>query len=170
MSLVAIVHVGETPPLGEGFRPSVVAHLHAAGLPRFLAYEVGKDGDLDRIPGAYAPDLERDPAYPVTDLILATRPDLSTVGQRLTTLDTKARANYGSGFRDKVFDSDVEWGSAGYGRHFEARSQLESHPFEGRLAVGFLDGASESTRRAITDNLDRIDAATVTFDSPAADR
>jgi hypothetical protein len=163
MALTAVVHLGERPALGGGLDPSHVAHLHEDGVPRFLAYTVAADGDLARVPGAYAPALDADPAYPVTDLLLALRREGSTAGQRLDVLDTKARANYGTGLREKVFDSDVEWGSAGYGRHFEARSQLEAHPYEGAVVVGFHPGVSDAARAAIADNLARLDAETGTF-------
>jgi hypothetical protein len=163
MALTAVLHLGSRPALGGGLDPSHVVHLHEDGVPRLLAYAVQPDGDLERVPGTYAPDLDTDPSYPVTDLLLALRREGSAAAQRLDTLDTKARANYGTGFREKVFDSDVEWGSDGYGRHFEARSQLESHPYEGAVVVGFHPGASDAARLAIADNLTRLDAATETF-------
>ncbi|WP_276257612.1 hypothetical protein [Haloglomus litoreum] len=163
MALTAVLHLGARPPLGGGLDTSHVVHCHEDGVPRFLAYELEANGDLSRVPGAYAPDLDADPSYPVTDLLLALRRDGSAAAQRLDVLDTKARANYGAGFRRKVFDSDVEWGSDGYGRHFEARSQLESHPYDGAVVVGFHVGASEAARLAIADNLSRLDAETGTF-------
>jgi hypothetical protein len=167
-SLVAVVYVGAVPPIGGGMRPTVVAHWYEGGVGRLLAYEVGGDGSLERVPGAYAPDLEADPAYPVTDLLLAVAREHSTVAQRLDTLDTKARANYGAGFREKVFDSQVAWGSDGYGRHFEARSQLESHPYEGRIAVGVDPDVPPAVERALAANLDRLDAPTVAYERPTA--
>lgn len=163
MALTAVLHLGSRPALGGGLDPSHVVHLHEDGVPRLLAYALEADGELARVPGAYAPDLDADPSYPVTDLLLALRREGSAAAQRLDTLDTKARANYGTGFREKVFDSDVEWGSDGYGRHFEARSQLESHPYEGAVVVGFHPGASDAARLAIADNLTRLDAVTETF-------
>jgi hypothetical protein len=163
MTLTAVIHLGDRPPLGGGLDASHVVHLHEDGVPRLLAYTVESDGDLDRVPGAYAPALDADPPYPVTDLLLALRRDGSAAAQRLDTLDTKARANYGTGFREKVFDSDVEWGSDGYGRHFEARSQLEAHDYEGTVVVGFHPGIGDAARAAITDNLTRLDAATETL-------
>lgn len=169
-ALVAIVHVGSVPPLGGGMRPSVVAHWYEGGVSRLLAYEVGEDGSLARVAGAYAPDLDEDPSYPVTDLLLALAREHSTVAQRLDTLDTKAEANYGTGFREKVFDSRVAWGSDGYGRHFEARSQLESHPYEGRIAVGVDPAAPAAVERALAANLERLDAPTVAYERPAAER
>lgn len=169
-ALVAVVHVGAVPPLGGGMRPSVVAHWYEGGVSRLLAYEVGDDGTLTRVPGAYAPDLDEDPSYPVTDLLLALAREHSSIAQRLDTLDTKAEANYGAGFREKVFDSQVAWGSDGYGRHFEARSQLESHPYEGRIAVGLDPDAPGSVERALAANLARLDAPTVAYQRPAAER
>jgi len=163
MALTAVIHLGDRPPLGGGLDASHVVHLHEDGIPRLLAYAVEPDGDLSRVPGAYAPALAADPSYPVTDLLLALRRDGSAAAQRLDTLDTKARANYGTGFREKTFDSDVEWGSDGYGRHFEARSQLESHPYDGAVVVGFHPGIGDAARTAITDNLTRLDAETETF-------
>lgn len=165
MALTAVIHLGERPALGGGVDPSHVVHLHEEGVPRLLAYALAEDGTLERVPGAYAPDLDADPAYPVTDLLLALRRDGSVAAQRLDVLDTKARANYGTGLREKVFDSDVEWGSDGFGRHFEARSQLEAYPYEGVVAVGFHPGASDAARTAIADNLARLDAETTTFRS-----
>ena len=169
-SLVAVVHVGRVPPLGGGMHPSVVAHWYEGGVSRLLAYEVGEDGTLSRVPGAYAPDLGEEPSHPVTDLLLALAREHSAVAQRLDTLDTKAEANYGAGFREKVFDSQVAWGSDGYGRHFEARSQLESHPYEGRIAVGVDPDAPAAVERALAANLDRLDAPTVAYERPAAER
>lgn len=163
MALTAVLHLGSRPALGGGLGASHVVHLHEDAVPRFLAYALEADGELVRAPGAYAPEFDADPSYPVTDLLLALRREGSAAAQRLDTLDTKARANYGTGFREKTFDSDVEWGSDGYGRHFEARSQLESHPYEGAVVVGFHPGASDTARLAIADNLTRLDAATETF-------
>jgi hypothetical protein len=165
-SLVAVVHVGAVPPIGGGMRPAVVAHWYEGGVSRLLAYEVAGDGSLARVPGAYAPDVDDDPSYPVTDLLLAVAREHSTVAQRLDTLDTKARANYDAGFREKVFDSQVAWGSDGYGRHFEARSQLESHRYEGRIAVGVDPDAPATVSRALAANLDRLDAPTVAYERP----
>jgi hypothetical protein len=165
-TLVAVVHVGETPPLGGGLRPAVVAHLYGGAVPRFVAHEVAEDGSMERVPGGYAPDLDADPAYPVTDLLLATRRDPSAVAQRLDVLDTKARANYGAGFREKTFDSDVAWGSAGYGRHYEARSQLEAHRYDDRIAVGVHPDAPDGVREALAANLERLDAPVDGFEFP----
>ncbi|RXK49057.1 hypothetical protein [Halorientalis pallida] len=172
-ALTAVVQIGTAPPLGGGVEPAVVAHLYEGGIPRFLAYEVtsGADGDpaastgsdgphLSRIPGAYAPPIEDDTAYPLTDLLLGTYREGSAITQRLDTLSQKAQANYGRTFREMVFASDVEWGSDGYGRLFEARSQLEAHPVEAVVAVGFLPGVSDEVRLAIEENRDRLDGAT----------
>jgi hypothetical protein len=163
-TLTAVVHVGTPPPLGGGIQPAVVAHLYDGGLPRFVAYEVTTDGEgpprLTPVDGAYAPAFEDDPAYPVTDLLLALHRSGSAIAQRLDTLSRKAEANYGRTFREMVFASDVAWGSDGYGRLFEARSQLEAHPYEAVVAVGCYPGASEESRRALAENLDRIDGPT----------
>ncbi|PSQ11334.1 hypothetical protein BRC93_05925 [Halobacteriales archaeon QS_5_70_15] len=167
--LVAVVHVGEPPALGGGLRPAVVAHLYGGPVPRFVVHEIGEEGSMERVPGSYAPDLEAEPTYPVTDLLLATRRDPSAVAQRLDVLDTKARANYGVGFREKTFDSDVAWGSDGYGRHFEARSQLEAHRYEDRIAVGVHPGTSASVREALAANSERLDAPIDRFEPPTAD-
>jgi len=156
--LTAVVHVGEPAPLGPGFEPAVVAHLHENGVPRFVAYELDGSGDLERVSGAYAPDPDADPPYPLTDLLLSLYPEGSSVGQRLEVLSTKAEANYGRTIREKVFDSDVVPGSSGYGRHFEARSQLEAHPYEAAVAVGLLPGVSDGLRAAIEANAERLDA------------
>lgn len=165
-SLVAVVHVGEIPPLGGGLRPAVVAHLYADATPRFVVHEVAEDGSMERVPRTYAPDLDAEPAYPVTDLLLATRREPSAVAQRLDVLDTKARANYGSGFREKTFENDVAWGSDGFGRHFEARSQLEAHRYEDRIAVGVHPDASATVREALAANVDRLDAPVDYFEAP----
>lgn len=101
----------------------------------------------------------------MTDLLLATRRGPSAVAQRLDVLDTKARANYGSGFREKTFDSDVAWGSAGYGRHYEARSQLEAHRYEDRIAVGVHTDALPAVRDALAVNVERLDAHVDYFES-----
>lgn len=162
--LTAVVHVGADPPLGGGIQPAVVAHLYEGGVPRFVAYEVAADGTgpprLRSIDGAYAPPTESNPSYPVTDLLLATYREGSAITQRLDVLSEKARANYGRSFREMVFSSDVEWGSAGFGRLFEARSQLEAHPFEAVVAVGFHAGIGDDLRTAIEANLERIDGST----------
>lgn len=163
MSLTAVFHFGSRPALGDGIDAAHVVHLHEDGVPRFLAYAAEPNGDLARIPGAYAPDLDAEPSYPVTDLLLALRREGSAIAERLDVLDTKARANYGTGFREKVFDSDVEWGSDGYGRHFEARSQLEAHPYDGAVVVGLHPGVGDAARAAIVANLGRLDAETETF-------
>jgi hypothetical protein len=160
--LSAVVRVGDRPPIGDGVVPQVEAHLYGTGLARFVAFDVAEGPELNRVPGAYAPDFAADPAYPVTDLLLAlpaTRA-LSSVGQRLDTLSTKAEANYGQSFEAMVFTTDVEWGSDGYGRLFEARSQLEAHPFEGIVSITLLDAATATQRNALRTNLDRIDGAT----------
>jgi len=169
-ALTAVVHVGGVPPIGGGVQPAVVAHLYESGLPRFVAYEVReRDGGpptMDPIDGAYAPAFEADEtAYPITDLVLGTHREGSAITQRLDVLSEKARANYGRSFREMVFASDVEWGSDGYGRLFEARSQLEAHPFEDALAVGFHPGASETVRSALVENLERIDGPTRLFET-----
>ena len=165
-SLVAVVHVGAAPPLGGGLRPAVVAHLYADTTPRFVVHEVTDDGSMERVPSTYAPDLDADRSYPVTDLLLATRREPSAIAQRLDVLDTKARANYGSGFREKTFDNDVAWGSDGFGRHYEARSQLEAHRYEDRIAVGVHPDASTEVREALAANLDRLDAPVDRFEAP----
>ncbi|MFC7236328.1 hypothetical protein [Halosegnis marinus] len=161
--LVATLTFGREPALGGGVEPVAFAHCYEAPVPRFLGYLVRESGDLDRVPGAYAPDLDADPAYPVTDLLLALAPELSSIAGRIRTLDTKAEANYGVGFREKAFDSDVAWGSDGYGRHFEARSQVESHPIDGAVAYTSL-GAGEAVRAAVADNLVRLDCTVVRGD------
>ncbi|WP_424018955.1 hypothetical protein ACOZ4N_05660 [Halorientalis pallida] len=182
-ALTAVVQIGTAPPLGGGVEPAVVAHLYEGGIPRFLAYEVGEGEDTDdgtatgadgphltRIPGAYAPPIEDNTAYPLTDLLLGTYREGSAITQRLDTLSRKAAANYGRTFREMVFSSDVEWGSDGYGRLFEARSQLEAHPVEAVVAVGFLPGVSDEVRLAIEDNRDRLDGQTPRLTAGPADR
>ena len=164
-ALVAVVHVGEAPPFGGGLRPAVVAHLYGGAIPQFVAHEVSEDGSMERVTGSYAPDLDADPSYPVTDLLLALRRGPSDVGQRLDVLDTKARANYGVGFREKAFEGDVVWGSAGYGRHFEARSQLEAHRYVDRIAVGLYTDTPPAIRDALAANLERLDAPVERFGS-----
>lgn len=156
--LTAVVHVGDAAPLGGGLEPAAVAHLHENGVSRFVAYELDDSAALQRVPGAYAPDPDEEPPHPVTDLLLALYPEGSSVGQRLAALSTKAEANYGSTLRRKVFESDVGRGSPGYGRHFEARSQLEAHPYEAVVAVGLLPGIGEAMGRALEANLERLDA------------
>lgn len=171
--LTAVVHVGDPPPLGGGTQPSVVAHLYEGGLPRFVAYEVSTGGAgpprFTPVDGAYAPVFEDDPAYPLTDLLLALYRSGSAIAQRLDTLSQKAAANYGRTFGEMVFTSDVEWGSDGYGRLFEARSQLEAHPYEAVVAVGCYPGANEESRRALAENLERIDGPTRWLDRPGLD-
>ena len=163
-ALTAVVHVGPRPPLGGGLQPAVVAHLYGGALPRFVAYEVAgrEDGPprMNPVSGAYAPDFETDRPYPITDLLCALGRSGSSIAQRLDTLSAKAEANYGRSFREMVFSSDVEWGSDGYGRLFEARSQLEAHPYEDAVAVGAYPGIGEGVRAALADNLDRIDGPT----------
>jgi hypothetical protein len=154
--LVATLQIGERPPLGGGLRPAVVAHLYGGSLPRFVVHEVGDDGTMRRVEGAYAPEFDADPAYPVTDLLLATRREGSAAAQRLTVLSRKAAANYGRSFREMVFESAVARGAPGYGRLFEARSQLEAHPYEGVIAVTFLPGVDAVVRTSIADNVARI--------------
>jgi len=170
-SLTAVIHVGSDPPLGGGMQPAVLFHLYEGGIPRFVAYEVEADEAgpprLSPFDGAYAPPIESDPSYPVTDLLLATYREGSAIAQRLDVLSEKARANYGRSFREMVFASDVEWGSDGFGRLFEARSQLESHPYEAVVAVGFHAGIDADMQTAIETNLERIDGSTRTL---AADR
>ena len=163
-SLTATVHVGPAPPLGGGVEPAFVAHLYEGAVPRFVAYDVdsGEAGPprLDPVEGAYAPDVDDEPAYPVTDLLLALDREASTVAQRLDTLSEKARANAGRRFREMVFASDVAWGSDGYGRLFEARSQLEAHPTEHVVVVSVLASASDAVRDALAANLERLDGPT----------
>ncbi|WP_324758035.1 hypothetical protein [Haloarcula montana] len=164
-ALRAVVRFGEHQPLGEGVVPLVEAHLYGDGLARFVAFRVTDGPELERVPGAYAADFDADPAYPVTDLLLAfpeTR-GLSSVGQRLDTLSTKAEANYDQSFEAMVFTTDVEWGSDGYGRLFEGRSQLEAHPFDGVATVTLLPGASERQREGLRANLDRLDGTTAVY-------
>lgn len=166
-SLTAVVYVGERPPLGGGLQPRMLAHLYEGGVPRFVAYEVDADGSgpprLDPLAGAYAPPIESDPSYPITDLLLATYREGSAITQRLDVLSEKARANYGRDFQRMVFASDVEWGSDGFGRLFEARSQLEAHPYDAAVWVGFHAGVDTALEDAITANLDRLDAPTASF-------
>lgn len=154
--LVAVLTFGRAPPIGGGIEPTAVAHYYADPFPRALGYLVRESGDLERVGGTYAPDLGAEPAYPVTDLLLALAPELSAIADRITTLDTKAEANYGVGFREKAFDSAVAWGSDGYGRHFEARSQLEAHPVDGVVAYTDL-GGSDELAGALEANLTRLD-------------
>lgn len=166
-SLTAVVQIGARPPLGGGVQPAVIAHLYEGGVPRFVAYTVDADGSgpprLEPLEGAYAPPLDTEPSYPITDLLLATHRAGSSIAQRLDVLSEKARANYGRTFREMVFASDVEWGSDGFGRLFEARSQLEAHPYEAVVAVGTYSGINTDLERAIEDNLDRIDGPTETL-------
>lgn len=163
--LRAVVYVGDTAPIGEGFEPAYIAHLHGDGVPRFVAYEVKGTGDLERVPGAYAPDPTEEPPHPITDLLVALYPEGSEAGQRLDVLSTKAEANAGITLQERVFSSDTERDTPGYGRHFEARSQLESHPYEAAIAVGFLPGIDDGLRSAIEWNLERLDAATRRIDA-----
>jgi hypothetical protein len=174
-ALTAVVYVGAQPPIGGGLQPAVVAHLYEGGLPRFVAYEVtereGAPPAMDAVGGAYAPEFEAgDDAHPITDLLLATHRDGSAIAQRLDVLSEKARANYGRDFREMVFTSTVEWGSDGYGRLFEARSQLEAHPFESAVTVAFHPGVGEDVRVAITANLERIDGPTAQFGAGESDQ
>jgi len=162
-TLTAVVHVGGEPPLGGGLQPAVVAHVYEGGLPRLVAYEVDAtvEGPPRLVPlGSYAPAIEDEQSYPVTDLLLATHREGSAIAQRLDVLSEKARANYGRDFAGMVFASDVEWGSDGYGRLFEARSQLEAHPVEDVVAVGYHGGVSSTVRDALEANLERIDGPT----------
>jgi len=76
-ALSAIVQIGEPLPLGGGLQPRVIAHWYEGGLSRILAYELGEDGTMSRVPGAYAPALEAEVAYPVTDILLAIARDNS---------------------------------------------------------------------------------------------
>lgn len=157
-TLAAVLRVGETPPIGTGMVPRVEAHLYDGGLPRLVAYRVTEGPELERYPGGYAPDFAAETTYPVTDVLLAI-PEaraLSSIGQRLDTLSTKAEANYGRDFGAMVFTTDVEWGSDGYGRLFEARSQLEAHPFDGQVTVTLTPGATDEQTAALRENLDRI--------------
>jgi len=162
--LQAVIHVGDPAPLGGGFEPAVVAHLHGNGVSRFVAYEVHADGTLERVPGAYAPDPNEEPPHPITDLLVALYPEGSIAGQRLGVLSTKAEANADVSLRERVFTSDTERETPGYGRHFEARSQLEAHPYEAVVAVGLLPGLDDRMRAAIEANLERLDAPTRRFE------
>ena len=161
--LVATLTFGREPAVGGGIEPTALAHCYADAIPRFLGYVVAESGEFERVPGVYAPDIETDRPYPVTDLVLALAPQLSSIADRIETLDTKARANYGVGFREKAFDSDVAWGSDGFGRHFEARSQLEAHPLDGAIAVAVYAPEGRVVD-AVTDNLARLDAAVLNAD------
>jgi len=165
-ALTAVVRLGSRPPLGGGIEPSHVAHLYGSAWPRFVLYEVrsGEDSshgaagpDLARV-GTYAPALEAGRSYPLTDLLLAIAPEKSAVSDLLGVLDTKATANYGTSFREKVLRGDVSRGSPAYGRFFEARSQLEAHPYEGVLVVGFHVGVGSDVEEEIRDNAARLDA------------
>lgn len=78
--LSAVVHVGEHACLGEGFEASIVVHLHEDTFPRFVAYELRSDGELQRVPGVCAPDPDEEPPSPITDLLLAMYSEGSTVG------------------------------------------------------------------------------------------
>ncbi len=163
--LAAVLRVGETPPIGAGMRPRFEAHLYGGGLPRFVGYRVDDGPRLVRLSGTYAPAFSESPAFPVTDLLLAV-PEcraLSAIAQRLDTLSTKAEANYGRDFTAMVFSTDVEWGSDGYGRLFEARSQLEAHLFEGEVSLTLTPGATADQRTALRANLDRIRGSTRVF-------
>ncbi len=159
-ALTGVLQVGSDPPIGGGIRPELTVHCYEGPLARLVVHEVDDDGSLHRIEGAYVPDLAADPSYPVTDVLLAARMEGSAAAQRLRTLDRKAEANYDTGFRAKVLGSDVARGSPGYGRLFEARSQLEAHPYEGTVTAAFYPGASEELRGAVRANLDRLDART----------
>lgn len=183
-ALTAVVRIGARPPLGGGIEPSHVAHCYGVEWPRFVVYEVRSGGDrgtkwgtngrtgpaLRRLPGAYAPAFESDPSYPLTDLLLATSVEKSTVGDRIEVLDTKAAANYGTSFREKVLEGDVTRGSPAYGRLFEARSQLEAHPYEGALVVGLQAGLAPRARTAIRDNAARLDADVEVLDATSTRR
>lgn len=161
-TLAAVVRIGEARPIGQGMDPLVEAHLYGGGLARFVAFRVTDDLRLDRVDGAYAPTLGADTPHPITDVVLAV-PEAraqSSISQRLDTLSTKAEANYGRSFEEMVFSSDVEWGSDGYGRLFEARSQLEAHPYDGEIALTLTPAATPEQRRALRANLDRLPATT----------
>lgn len=67
-----------------------------------------------------------------------------------------------------MFVSDVGPGSDGYGRHFEARSQLEARRYEAVVAVGLLPGIDADMRAALEANLDRLDAPVRRFSPPKA--
>jgi hypothetical protein len=185
-ALTAVIHIGSRPPLGSGITPSHVAHCYGTEWPQFVLYEVGpangdgngtdSDGDEDSrtesgsedggaagpdlrwLPGAYAPAFEAERSYPLTDLLLAAAPRKSAVGDLLGALDTKARANYGVGFREKVLEADVSRGSPAYGRLFEARSQLEAHPYNGAIVVGTHAGVAPAVSDGLRANAARIDA------------
>lgn len=159
-ALTGVIHVGAEPPIGGGIRPELAVHCYEGPLARLVVHRVDDDGSLRRLDGAYVPDLDAEPSYPVTDLLLAARREGSAAAQRLDTLDRKAEANYGVGFREKVLGNEVARGTPGYGRLFEARSQLEAHPYEGTVAVAFYPGAGDRLREAVTANLERLDART----------
>lgn len=173
-ALTAVVYIGRRPPIGGGLQPAVVAHLYEGGLPRFVAYEIsereGAPPAMESVDGAYAPEFEgEEEAYPITDLLLATHREGSSITQRLDVLSEKARVNYGRNFREMVFTSDVEWGSDGYGRLFEARSQLEAHPLESAVTVGLHPGIDDKSRAAIVANLERLDGPTAQFKAAESD-
>jgi hypothetical protein len=159
-ALTGVIHVGTEPAIGGGLRPELAVHCYEGPLARLVVHRVEEDGSLRRLEGAYVPDLDADPSYPVTDLLLAVRREGSAAVQRLDTLDRKAEANYGVTFREKVLGNDIARGTPGYGRLFEARSQLEAHPYEGIVAVAFYPGAGDRLRGAVTANLERLDAPT----------
>jgi len=165
-ALAAVVRIGERPQIGSGAIPAVEAHLYAGTVPRFVAFRVTDGPELERVSGAYAPAFDREPPYPVTDILLAfeVARALSAISQRLNTLSTKAEANYDRSFREMVFATAVEWGSDGYGRLFEARSQLEAHPFEGVVEATVTPAATEDQRAALVANLDRIDGTTRVYE------
>lgn len=167
-ALTAVVRLGSRPPLGGGIEPSHVAHLYGSAWPRFVLYEVRPADGSTAGAGGTGPGLVRDGTYasafdadtpsPLTDLLLATAPERSAVSGLLATLDTKARANYDTSFREKIVEGDVSRGSPGYGRLFEARSQLEAHPYDGLVVVSFLAGVAPTVENAIRANAARLDA------------
>lgn len=160
--LTAVIRIGARPPLGGGIEVSYIAHLYGAEWPRFVLYEVRADDAagpvLDRLPGTYAPAFEAERSYPLTDLVLASAPGKSAVGDRIGVLDTKARANYGVSFRKKVLGDEVSRGSPGYGRLFEARSLLEAHPYDGAITLCLQPGLAPAVETGLRGNAARLEA------------
>ena len=102
--------------------------------------------------------------------MLASAFERSAIGDRIAVLDTKARANYGVSFREKVLDGDVSRGSPGYGRFFEARSLLEAHPYDGAITVGLQPGLAPVVETGLRENAARLDTTVDVLEAGSTQR
>lgn len=156
-----ILYIGKSHRYHGGVQPSVVAHLWENDRPGFAIYERG-EAQFQKI-GVYVPELSygegrpRPFAFPVTDLIIATRP--WAMGKELKENFEGCREETGQTVQSYLLNNYPESSDPEYSFLQEARSVVEQTSWTDqgiKVITAFLNPTSNAVK-GISDNLDRLD-------------